>query len=156
MSRLTVSLMTLVVVAGLAACGSPSADEQRRDVYIAAIDQARSTLRTELQQVDDRAEPTATPASDARTLGAYERAVARVRLDLTKVRVPQAAAAQHRALLTALRRYEVALSRARAAGARTTGTKIALERQQLESAASSASAKVDAAIAALRRTLSGS
>jgi len=156
MPRLLVSLLAVALLAGVAACGGPSAEQQRRDTYITAIDQARSTLRTELQRVDDHAEPTATPASDARTLDAYERAVAGVRLRLAKVPVPAAVTAQHRSLLAALRRYEVALSRARAAGARGSDSRITAERAQLEAAASSASAKVDAAIAAIRSTLTGS
>lgn len=157
MSRVAPTILAIVaLVAGLAACGGPSAAQQRQDTYIAAIDEARATLRTDLQRIDDRAEPTATPVSDARTLAAYESAVAKVRLTVRDVAVPDGAAANHRALIAALRRYEVALSRARAAGRGTGSAKFAAQREQLDVAATKASAEVDAAIAAIRATLAGS
>lgn len=157
MSRLAPTLLaTVALVTGLAACGGPSAAQQRQDTYIAAIDEARATLTAELQRIDDRAQPTATPASDARTLAAYESAVAKVRLGLRNVAVPEVATAEHRALLAALRSYEVALSRARAAGTRTASAKVAAQREQLDAAATRASANVDAAVAAIRARLAGS
>jgi hypothetical protein len=143
----------MVVLSGLGACGGPSAQEQQEQDYIAALDRARATLVKELQRLDDTAGPTGTPASDARTLAAYERAVAQARLDLRDIKPPQSVTTEHRKLLTALRGYELALSRARALGARTKTDKVFELRGQLDDAVKAASAKVDEAVAAVRARL---
>lgn len=145
--RLSSALLVLLALL-VSGCGSNPAQEQA-SAYVAGVNAARTALTTELDELAAAAPPTSTPKSEAKLLLDYEKAVARAHDRVAALDPPAKVTAEHAKLLAALRSYELALGKARAAGAKAPASSIPAIREALDEQLEKAGAEVDEHVQAI-------
>lgn len=151
MKALVTALLAVFVLAAVS-CGGDPAQEQA-DAYVEGLNDARAALSAELERLATKAPPTSTPKSEARLLLSYERAFTKASGRVRALKPPQPVRAQHAGLLAALRKYEVALGKARAIGAKAPAGSIPVVRDRLADELEQANTALDDQIAQIARLL---
>ena len=152
MRRVIPVLLAVVVLLGLAACGSDDAAKARND-YADQVNRAQTSFAQSFKSLSRRISSTTTPARGRRTLQGFEDAVDTVVTDLRRIDAPSDLQPLHRQLIDEIADYGRAIGEAKDEFATGSPQRSEAAQSALVDATTKISARINRTIAAINRQL---
>jgi len=152
MRRVIPVLLAVVVLLGLAACGSDDAAKER-NAYADQVNRAQTSFAQTFKSLSRRISSTTTPARGRRTLQGFEDAVDTVVTDLQRIDAPSDLQPLHRQLIDEIADYGRAIGEAKDEFATGSPQRSEDAQSALADAATKIRARINRTIAAINREL---
>ena len=152
MRRVIPVLLAVVVLLGLAACGSDDAAKER-NAYADQVNRAQTSFAQTFKSLSRRISSTTTPARGRRTLQGFEDAVDTVVGDLQRIDAPSDLQPLHRQLIDEIADYGRAIGEAKDEFATGSPQRSEAAQSALVDATTKISARINRTIAAINREL---